>query len=101
MADAKDVPGRVEKIMSITLAEFEAGLARLDATAPATEQGGVYQIPNAPGVAIAFGKLEPAVLGGVMRLPRARVTLQLEALDGNVRAAFLALFDRTFQRGGG
>jgi len=52
-------------------------------------------------VSISFEKLEPAVLGGLMRLPRGRVTLHLDALDEAARGKFLALFDQTFQRGGG
>lgn len=101
MAEPKPVPGRIEKIMSIKLSEFEAGLARLDAAAPETNVDGTYKIPNAPGVSIIFEKLEPAVLGGLMRLPRAKVTLNLEALDAPARTKFLGFFDQTFQRGGG
>lgn len=101
MPEPKPVPATIEKIMSIKLAEFESGLARLDPAAPATNINGTYKIPNTAGVTIDFEKLEPAVLGGLMRLPRARVTLNLEALDLPARATFLAFFDQTFQRGGG
>lgn len=87
--------------MSIKLSEFEAGLARLDPSAPATNDGGTYSIPNTNGVTITFEKLEPAVLGGLMRLPRAKVILNLEALDVDAREKFLSFFDQTFQRGGG
>ena len=101
MAEPKPVPGMIEKIMSIKLSEFEAGLGRLDPAAPATNTGGTYLIPNTAGVSITFEKLEPAVLGGLMRLPRAKVTLNLEALDAPARITFLNFFDQTFQRGGG
>jgi hypothetical protein len=101
MTASKPVPSTIEKIMSIRLVEFEAGLTRLDPAAPSTNVGGTYQIPSSDGVSISFEKLEPAVLGGLMRLPRARVTLNVEALDQPARAKFLAFFDQTFQRGGG
>jgi hypothetical protein len=101
MVEPTPVPGKIEKIMSIKLSEFEAGLARLDPAAPASNAGGTYEIPNTPGISITFDKLEPAVLGGVMRLPRAKVTLNLEALDAPSRTKFLSFFNQTFQRGGG
>ncbi len=101
MAGSKLVPGTIEKIMSIRLTEFEAGLARLDPTAPATGTNGTYAIPNSGGATITFEKLETAVLGGLMRLPRAKVTINVEALDADARAKFVAFFDQTFQRGGG
>ena len=58
-------------------------------------------LPDNAVVSIRFEAIEPAVLGGLMRLPRARVTLDLGSLDGDARQAFLAIFDQTFQRGGG
>jgi hypothetical protein len=100
-AAAEPVPQTIEKIMSIKLSEFEAGLARLDAAAPATAQNGTYTIAREQGVSITFEKLEPAVLGGLMRLPRARVTLHLNSLEPEERRRFLSFFDQTFQRGGG
>lgn len=101
MANAGPLPDRIEKIMSIKLSEFQAGIGRLDPSAPATASGGVYQLANHGGVTVTFERLEPAVLGGLMRLPRARVTLDLERLAPEARQQFLALFDQTFQRGGG
>jgi hypothetical protein len=101
MTTSKSVPPTIEKIMSIRLVEFEAGLTRLDPAAPSTNVSGTYQIPNTDGASITFEKIEPAVLGGLMRLPRARVTLHVETLDQEARTKFLAFFDQTFQRGGG
>jgi hypothetical protein len=40
MANPKPVPDKIEKIMSMKLSEFKAGLARLDAAFPATNAGG-------------------------------------------------------------
>lgn len=107
MAEAKPVAERVEKIMSIRPGEFEAGIARLDTAASQTTSGGiarhVVDHPSAGDatVTITFEKLEPAVLGGLMRLPRARVVLEMADLAPDARRAFLGVFDQTFQRGGG
>lgn len=110
MADDKPVAAIVEKIMSIKAAEFEAGIRRLDpaAVASASTEGGTVVFPvahsSAGGVGpvqITFEKLAPAVLGGLMRLPRAKVTLHLADLAPDARRAFLGVFDQTFQRGGG
>lgn len=110
MAEAKAVAARVEKLMSIKPAEFEAGITRLDpaAVASAVTEGGTVTFPvthaatgGAEPVPIIFEKLEPAVLGGLMRLPRAKVTLKLDNLGPDQRRTFLGVFDQTFQRGGG
>jgi hypothetical protein len=109
MAAAEPVAAHIEKIMSIRTAEFEAGITRLDPTAvaAAVAAGGATAYPvrhptaGSAVVSIRFEAIEPAVLGGLMRLPRARVTLDLGPLDANGRRAFLAAFDQTFQRGGG
>ena len=109
MAEEKPVAAQVEKIMSIKPVEFEAGIVRLDSDAPASATTArditTYAVdhPAAGGgpVRIVFEKLEPAVLGGLMRLPRAKVTLYLEGLSDDARRAFLGIFDQTFQRGGG
>ena len=110
MAQAKAVAARVEKTMSIKPVEFEAGITRLDpaAVASASTAGGVVTfsvthpaVDSAGPVTITFEKLEPAVLGGLMRLPRARVTLHLNDLDAETRRRFVGVIDQTFQRGGG
>jgi hypothetical protein len=95
----------VEKIMSIRHDEFDAGIARLSGVAPSPPQPAAYEL-KAPGeatgaVRISFEKLPTAVLGGLMRLPRARIIIDMANIDPAARAEFLELFDRTFQRGGG
>lgn len=91
--------------MSITRAEFETGLRRLTGAAPATTVEGHYLLagigPGDQAVRCAFEPLPDAVLGGLMRMPRVKVTLDLAALPDAARPAFIAAFDRTFQRGGG
>jgi hypothetical protein len=96
---------RVEKIMAIRRDEFEAGLARLTDRPFERDPGGAYLVPDTdpadPVVSISFEPLEDAVLGGLLRLPRARVVLDLTTIAADQRAAFVTRFDRTFQRGGG
>ncbi len=110
MAEANSVAARVEKIMSIKPIEFEAGITRLDPTAvtSAVTDGATVTFPvthpaagTTDPVPITFEKLAPAILGGLMRLPRAKVTLELDDLTPDARRTFLGIFDQTFQRGGG
>ena len=99
-------PGEtVEKIMSITRDEFETGLRRLTGSAPRVNGRDHYILPEIGAdrqvVHCSFETMPDAVLGGLVRLPRARVRLHLAALSSEARAEFIALFDRRFQRGGG
>lgn len=97
-------PGEtVQKLMSVTRAEFESGIARLTGAA-ALSSGAVYDLSTAAGGRPVTASFEPqpdAVLGGLVRLPRVQVTLDLHALDKDERAGFMLHFDRVFQRGGG
>ncbi|HUS95333.1 MAG TPA: hypothetical protein VMX97_01190 [Hyphomicrobiaceae bacterium] len=105
MPGSDESTGTVEKLMSIRLDEFEAGLVRLNRNAMPDRDGTAYVIPVADpddGLArIVFEKLPPAVLGGLMRLPRARIVIDLLGVRPVARQPFRDLFDRTFQRGGG
>lgn len=98
-------PGeRVEKLMSFTRKEFETGLERLTAGAVRLTVEGGYDLSAAAGGKAAVCLFEPqpdAVLGGLVRLPRVRVTLLLETLSPDERLAFVTEFEKTFQRGGG
>lgn len=102
----KDAPGEiVEKIMSISRREFETGLERLTGAPPRPSGPDRYDVAVDAGRTLNFSfrfeVLPDAVLGKLVVLPRARVTLDLGQLPPDARAGFLALFDRTFQRGGG
>lgn len=104
MVFGADPDETVEKLMSFTRPEFEAGLARLTGSPVRRDGGGAYDLADAAGgraVACAFDPQPDAVLGGLVRLPRVRVTLRLGGLPRDERAAFIERFDRTFQRGGG
>lgn len=95
-------PERVEKLMALTLADFHRSLIVL---APAETIGSgqtVLSLPVDRGqVAIEFTPLKNQVLGGLLSLPRASVTLTFDAVDETAQRAFLARFDQAFQRGGG
>ena len=95
----------VVKLMSITRQEFETSLARLNGAPARQAAPGCYEVTTddaTPALVLAeFEELPNAVLGGLMALPRARVTLRLQPLSDHARMEFLNRFDKTFQRGGG
>ena len=99
-------PGKtVEKLMSFSRTEFEAGLRRLAGDGLRTESATRYDLPwGAEGqhlIGVDFEPQPDAVLGGLVKLPRVRVVLHLAMLSANEREEFVTRFDRTFQRGGG
>lgn len=100
-----ETPGeRVEKTMSFTEAEFENGLRRLTGSAPRKTDMGFYDLSDAAGgaaVTCSFDPLPDAVLGGLVRLPRVSVIVDMSALPEDARLEFLTRFEKTFQRGGG
>lgn len=95
-------PGSVEKIMSLDLAEFHRSVKTLAPGVPLEDGQTDFIIPADKGkVRIVYEPLERATLGGLLALPRARVTLHLDELGAAERRAFLTRFERAFQRGGG
>lgn len=97
-----DTPERVEKLMALTLAEFHRSLKTLAPGVSVEETQSEFVIPvDQSQVRIIFESLETETLGGLLALPRAKVTLHLGTLDKAQRSAFLLAFDKAFQRGGG
>ena len=95
-------PGRVEKLMSLSLREFHRSLKTLNPEMRLEDGQREVIIPAEGGdVHIDYEPLEEATLGGLLALPRAKVTLSLDALNEAERRTFLARFDKAFQRGGG
>ena len=95
-------PVSVEKMMSLTLVEFHRGLKTLSPDVPLEDgQKEIVISADKAEVRIVYEPLEKATLGGLLSLPRARVTLYLDGLDEAGRQKFLARFDKAFQRGGG
>ncbi len=95
-------PERVVKTMSLNLAEFHRALKTLAPDVCVKDaQTEIVIASNQAEVRIVYQPLEKATLGGLLALPRARVTLHLGELRKEQRQAFLTCFDRAFQRGGG
>lgn len=96
-----DTPTPVEKIMSLGPAEFERSLHVLARSAKLDSAGRVV-LEHPPGqVELTFEPLPPQILGGLLALPRARITLAYINLGQSDADAFVQKFDRAFQRGGG
>ncbi len=97
-----DTPERVEKLMALTLAEFHRSLKTLAPNIILADNQTEIVIPaDRSEVRIVYEPLEKATLGGLLALPRARVTLHLGELGKGQRHTFLTAFDKAFQRGGG
>ncbi len=92
---------RIEKLMSLTLTEFQATLAPL-VGAPLPIDQLQAEIPVGEGrVVVAYDRRPSVRLGGLLDMPRAVVSLTFENISEVDQAAFLKRFDLTFQRGGG
>lgn len=95
-------PGQVEKTMSLDLAEFHRSLKALNPDVTLEDGQKEVLIPSGKsGVRIVYESLEKVTLGGLLSLPRARVTIKFDTLGEADRQKFLARFDKAFQRGGG
>ena len=92
----------VTKIMSLTLSDFHRSVQTLAPRTGIRDGQTDFAIPDGEELAlVSYEPLENTTLGGLLAMPRARVTIDLQHLDGPRREAFLARFDRAFQRGGG
>lgn len=92
---------RLNKIMTVSAAEFAASWRAFDAS-PAPRPGAPARLAVGCGMAeITFEPQQGVKLGGLLELPRAVVTFSFEGVEPTVCAAFVARFDRVYQRGGG
>jgi hypothetical protein len=92
---------RVEKIMSLTLLEFQTTLAPLIGRAVGANELCVTH-PLGPGCILIAYDAQPGVrFGGLLELPRAVVSLTFEGVDMADQMSFLKRFEFNFQRGGG
>ncbi len=123
-------PGEtIEKTMTLTVAEFEKSLARIEPDlARIRVSSGRYRLELAAGggtgadaslsasvgagadkgagrgagaVELAVDVLEPMLMGGLVKLPRCKVVIAFKDTAPEQRTAFLNRFDQAFQRGGG
>ena len=101
MAETADPANPVIKDMGASWADFLRLL-------PLALRGWPYEVAGRAvevgtperGVAIAVEDLPPRRIA-LLEIARLRVALTFRGLDAGERAAFLAQFDRAFQRGGG
>lgn len=93
---------RLVKLMTITRAEFETSLRGLEPAASLDAAGDVQLRVEDSVVRLSFVGLAPRTIGGgLLRLPQARVTIDLSAVAPAARAGFVRRFEIAFQRGGG
>jgi len=98
------IPGEtIEKTMSLSLAEFEKSLARINPDIDAVKVApGHYALAlETERVVLDVTVLEPMLMGGLVKLPRCKVIIRFDETPAEQRAIFLNKFDQAFQRGGG
>ncbi len=87
--------------MSISPAEFRQSLtAMLGPDGFVVEEGGYYGMLGDGSWAMVLEPLPPLSIA-LLTLPRQRVHIRLEGVDGEQAGAFLARFELYFRRGGG
>lgn len=87
--------------MSISRAEFERSLPDAVGNVPYTPHGSSFSYAvGGRSWRIELEALPERVIA-LLRLPRHRVSFRLEGFDARERAAWIARFQRHFQRGGG
>ena len=93
---------QVEKIMSMTLADFHRNLKVL---APehtmGPQQKKIRLDLDGASAEIRFESMDTKTYGTLLNIPRARVTLDFDDSSPEARQAFLERFDFAFRRGGG
>lgn len=95
------MPACVEKLMGLTLAEFLHSIAGLAPTSQENDGRTARFIVGSGTATVTFEALPHALLGGLVRMPRAKVTLVFDGVGAAERSLFLRRFDIAFQRGGG
>lgn len=93
----------IEKTMSLSRLEFEKSLAALSGGAGDVVMGadGVRLPCGAGHVEVTFEPLPAVRLGGLLELPRAKVSIVFSGAAAEEREVFLRRFEIAFQRGGG
>ncbi len=91
---------RVEHVMSVSRTEFIASLSKLPGVFHIGPDRWIVRLAGG-AVTIAFEPLAGVRLGGLLQLPRAKVTLDIEDISEPARSQFLKQFEIAFQRGGG
>ncbi len=90
-----------ERVMSISPSEFGISIALLGPHRDGNNGSKIFNLASG-SVEITFEPLPGVRLGGLLALPRAKIELKFSgAVSPADRAAFVRLFDTSFQRGGG
>jgi hypothetical protein len=93
-------PDRIEKVMSLTAQEFNDTLAHVGTLEKKPD--GTFEFVVEDGtVSISYVPLPSVTFGGLLTLPRAKVTLAFDGVSNSARETFLKHFDLMFKRGGG
>lgn len=93
---------QVEKIMSMTLADFHRSLKVLapERTMGPREKTVRIDLEGA-SAEVRFEAIDSKTYGGRLEIPRALVTLDFDDSSAEAQQAFLDRFDFAFRRGGG
>ena len=93
---------QVEKVMSMTLADFHRNLKVL---APqhtiGPQQKKIRLDLEGASAEIRFEIIDSKTYGGLLKIPRALITLSFDDSSAEARQAFVDRFDFAFRRGGG
>lgn len=87
--------------MSLAPNEFVASCERLAGANDHVSESRVELGVGDGQVVITYEPLEGVRLGGLLDLPRAKVTITFDGVDPTEQEKFLRRFEVTFQRGGG
>jgi hypothetical protein len=91
----------IEKVMAITLLEFQTTLGPLIGRGIHPNETAITYHFGSASVLIAYAPQPSVTLGGLLQMPRALVALTFSNATEPDRRAFLLKFDNQFRRGGG
>ncbi len=100
---AAPVTTTVEKKMTLSAGEFAKSMTAFAGDEVVIHNGSAVVAVNEKGghAAIAYVRLPPRRVGGLLELPQAMVTITLTKVSAAEAEDFLRRFDFAFQRGGG
>lgn len=91
----------IEKLMALTLPEFQATLGPLIGRTVQPHETAVTHAIGQANVVIAYSPRPAITLGRLLQMPSALITLTFSNASEADRRAFLGKFDLQFRRGGG
>lgn len=102
MSAVEDVVKDMALTPEVFLRDVPRALEGLDYRANGGAGGATVEVGD-PGhrIAITVEPQEPRRLSGLWSMPRSKVTIAFHGYDAAEAAAFVACFDKAFQRGGG